>query len=123
MLKNRLVFNGRSTPASVGTFLTTPSTCFDPAQPAFAHTYSTYVRADSVAEPRPDLPQRLALRRGGAAAGRPARKAATWSRSTRDRGRPGDRTSRLAGGAAIEVKVPFEPSPAGQETSTCGRRG
>lgn len=47
ILKNRLVFDGR---AGDGTFITTPSTCHDPAQPAFEHVYSTYLLAGSVTE-------------------------------------------------------------------------
>ncbi len=47
ILKNRLVFDGR---AGDGTFITTPSTCYDPAQPGFEHVYSTYLLASSVAE-------------------------------------------------------------------------
>ncbi len=43
VLKNRLVFEGR---AGNGTFITTPTTCFDWTQPAFQHVYSTYLRAD-----------------------------------------------------------------------------
>jgi hypothetical protein len=53
ILQNRLVFTGN---AGNGTFLTTPSTCYDPAQPAFAHTYSTFLRADSVEAPNPTFP-------------------------------------------------------------------
>ena len=43
VLRNRLVFEGR---AGNGTFITTPTTCFDWTQPAFQHVYSTYLRAD-----------------------------------------------------------------------------
>ncbi len=53
ILKNRLVFNGR---AGNGTFLTLPSTCFDPAQPGFEHVYSTLLRADSKENPNPSFP-------------------------------------------------------------------
>jgi hypothetical protein len=53
ILKNRLVFSGI---AGNGTFLTTPSTCHDPAQADFAHTYSTYLRADSVEVPNATFP-------------------------------------------------------------------
>src|SRR5215213_6732837 len=53
ILKNRLVFTGI---AGNGTFLTNPSTCHDPAQAEFAHTYSTYLRADSVEVPDPAFP-------------------------------------------------------------------
>ena len=51
--KNRLVFSGI---AGNGTFLTNPSTCRDPANPEFAHTYSTFLRADSVEAPNPSFP-------------------------------------------------------------------
>ena len=47
ILKNRLVFNGRS---GDGTFITTPSTCCDPEQPPHEHAYSTYLLASSIAE-------------------------------------------------------------------------
>ncbi len=53
ILKNRLVFQGR---AGNGTFLTLPSTCFDPAQAGFEHVYSTLLRADSVEQPNPNFP-------------------------------------------------------------------
>lgn len=64
ILKNRLVFNGRS---GDGTFITTPTTCFGPAyapdwepgqQPggASGHIYSTFLRADSVGKPDPNFP-------------------------------------------------------------------
>ncbi|MGN6664045.1 MAG: hypothetical protein ACTHK6_07585 [Solirubrobacterales bacterium] len=64
ILKNRLVFDGRS---GDGTFITTPTTCFGPAyapdwvagqQPggASGHIYSTFLRADSVGEPDPNFP-------------------------------------------------------------------
>lgn len=47
ILKNRLVFEGR---AGDGTFITTPSTCFDPEQPPHEHVYSTYLLASSITE-------------------------------------------------------------------------
>jgi hypothetical protein len=48
ILKNRLVFNGRS---GDGTFITTPSTCFDPETDAGKeHVYSTYLLASSIDE-------------------------------------------------------------------------
>ncbi|HET9163875.1 MAG TPA: hypothetical protein VFN89_10605 [Solirubrobacterales bacterium] len=55
ILKNRLVFNGRS---GNGTFITTPSTCLGPAVPSspFVHLYSTWLRADSYEEPNPSFP-------------------------------------------------------------------
>lgn len=64
ILKNRLVFDGRS---GDGTFLTTPTTCFGPAYAAdwkpgqqpggpSGHIYSTFLRADSVGNPDPNFP-------------------------------------------------------------------
>jgi len=64
ILKNRLAFNGRS---GDGTFLTTPTTCFGPAYKddwkegeapggPSGSIYSTFLRADSVAEPDPNFP-------------------------------------------------------------------
>ncbi|HEX5990706.1 MAG TPA: hypothetical protein VFY75_10910 [Solirubrobacterales bacterium] len=64
ILKNRLVFDGRS---GDGTFLTTPTTCLGPAyatdwepgeQPSgpSGQIYSTFLRADSVGIPDPNFP-------------------------------------------------------------------
>jgi hypothetical protein len=55
ILKNRLVFDGRS---GNGAFITTPSTCLGPAVPSspFLHLYSTWLRADSYGEPNPSFP-------------------------------------------------------------------
>jgi hypothetical protein len=48
VLKNRLPFDGR---AGDGTFITTPTTCFDPeTEPANKHIYSTYLQAASKQE-------------------------------------------------------------------------
>lgn len=48
ILKNRLVFKGRS---GDGTFITTPSTCFGEAVPGvFQQVYSTWLLASSIAE-------------------------------------------------------------------------
>jgi hypothetical protein len=47
VLKNRLVFDGRS---GDGTFISTPSTCLGPAVAPFDHVYSTWLLASSVSE-------------------------------------------------------------------------
>jgi hypothetical protein len=58
ILKNRLVFDGTigngGLPGEGGAFLTTPSTCFNPNQPAFEKTYNTLLHADAVDEPAPE---------------------------------------------------------------------
>jgi hypothetical protein len=55
VFKNRLVFNGR---AGNGTFVTTPTTCLGESLPTspYEHAYSTWLRADSYAEPDPNFP-------------------------------------------------------------------
>ncbi len=106
ILKNRLVFTGV---AGDGTFLTTPSTCHDPDQAAFAQTYSTFLRADSVEQPDPSFP---AGSNRFEAALPPGVKPAGCESVPFD---PGYSVSPETGrtdspdGAAIEVTVPFEP--------------
>jgi hypothetical protein len=47
ILKNRLVFDGTiGSSGSGGAFITTPSTCFNPNQPAFEKVYNTLLHAD-----------------------------------------------------------------------------
>jgi hypothetical protein len=58
ILKNRLVFDGTIGSSGLptetgGAFITTPSTCLDPNQAAFATVYNTGLHADSVEEPAP----------------------------------------------------------------------
>ncbi len=59
ILRNRLVFdgtigNGGLPSEEGGAFLTTPSTCFNPNQPAFATIYNTILHADSQEEEAPE---------------------------------------------------------------------
>ena len=104
--KNRLLFSGL---AGNGTFLTNPSTCHDPANPAFAHTYSTYLRADSVEVPDPNFPNgssrfEAALPPGIKPTGCenvPFRPGMVVTPGT-------DRTD-SPDGATVDVTVPFEP--------------
>ena len=58
ILKNRLVFDGtignHGLPTeSGGTFITSPSTCFNPNEAAFATVYNTILHADSQEEEAP----------------------------------------------------------------------
>jgi hypothetical protein len=52
-LISRLISFGRS---GDGTYLTNPTTCFDPNDPAYEHLYSTWFRAESHGEPNPTFP-------------------------------------------------------------------
>lgn len=53
-LISRLVNFGRS---GDGTYITNPTTCFDPNQAEFATLYSTWFRAESYADPEGNFPQ------------------------------------------------------------------
>lgn len=59
ILKNRLVFDGTIGGGGLpteggGAFITTPSTCFNPNQPAFATVYNTLLHADAKDEQAPE---------------------------------------------------------------------
>jgi hypothetical protein len=53
-LISRLVNFGQAT--GNGTYLTNPTTCFDPEEASTKHLYSTYFRAESFEEPNPTFP-------------------------------------------------------------------
>jgi hypothetical protein len=53
-LISRLINFGADT--GDGTYLTLPTTCFDPEAPEFAHLYSTWFRAHSFGDPDPAFP-------------------------------------------------------------------
>lgn len=52
-LISRLVAKGRS---GNGTYLTNPTTCYDPNDPTYEHLYSTWFRAESYGDPDPEFP-------------------------------------------------------------------
>jgi hypothetical protein len=53
-LISRLVTFGKTT--GDGTYLTNPTTCFDPNEAAYEHLYSTWFRAESYGNPNPTFP-------------------------------------------------------------------
>ncbi|HEY3491316.1 MAG TPA: hypothetical protein VGK43_00090, partial [Solirubrobacterales bacterium] len=107
ILKNRLVFDGR---AGNGTFLTLPSTCFDPAQAGFEHVYSTLMRADSVEQPNPSFPDGSSFFESNLPPGiKPTGcdKVPFQPTTAVD---PGTQQTDSPSGPTVEVKVPFEES-------------
>ena len=107
ILKNRLVFDGR---AGNGTFLTLPSTCFDPAQAGFEHVYSTLMRADSVEQPNPTFPSGSSFFESTLPPGiKPTgcEKVPFEPTTAVD---PGTQQTDSPSGPLVEVKVPFEES-------------
>jgi hypothetical protein len=53
---SRLVNFGDKSKTGNGTYITNPTTCFNPEEPAFEHLYSTWYRAESYEEPDADFP-------------------------------------------------------------------
>ncbi len=109
-LKSRLVSLGRS---GDGTFLTLPTTCFDPA----TGVYSTFFRAESVEEPNPNFPIGS------------TRVEAKLPPGVRIEGcdkvpfepslevSPGTDRVNSPAAPAVTVKLPFRPNPEGLEQS------
>jgi hypothetical protein len=114
LLKNRLVFNGRS---GNGTFITTPTTCNDPAQPPFEHVYSTYLRADSYEEPDPAFPAGSPFIESPLPPGTMPRECNTIPFGPSISVEPGTGQTDSPAGPTVTVAVPFEPNPTAQAQS------
>jgi hypothetical protein len=119
LLKNRLIFNGRAhADPGVGYFLTTPSTCLDPNQAAFQHTYSTYARADSLQNPDPSFPNGSPFVESKLPPGTSPKNCASIPFKPSIGVDPGTNQVDSPAGATTELKLPVEASASGQETST-----
>jgi hypothetical protein len=105
VLKNRLVFNGR---AGNGTFITTPTTCYDSTQPAFKHVYSTYLRADSVQQPDPSFPNGSAFIESELPPNTNPKECDTVPFKPSVGTTPNTPQTDSPDGAAVEIAVPFE---------------
>jgi hypothetical protein len=114
LLQNRLVFNGR---AGNGTFITTPTTCDDPAQSPFEHVYSTFLRADSYEEPDPSFPAGSPFIESPLPPGTMPRECDTIPFGPSLGVDPGTAQTDSPAGAAVTVNVPFEPNPDTQAQS------
>jgi hypothetical protein len=105
VLKNRLVFNGR---AGNGTFITTPTTCYDSTQAAFKHTYSTLLRADSVQEPDPSFPNGSPFIESELPPNTNPKECSTVPFGPSIETAPNTPQTDSPDGAAVDVKLPFE---------------
>jgi hypothetical protein len=114
LLKNRLVFNGKS---GNGTFITTPGTCNNPANPAFAHIYSTFLRADSYEEPDPSFPAGSPSIESPLPPGTMPKECNTIPFKPSVSVKPGTGQTDSPDGPAVAVNVPFEPNPSTQGQS------
>jgi hypothetical protein len=120
LLKNRLVFDGRAhAEPGQGFFLTTPSTCWNPnTDPAHAHTYSTYARADSYENPDPIFPNGSPFVESPVPPGTFPKECASIPFKPTIGVEAGTNAVDSPAAATTEVKIPIEPDPEGQETST-----
>jgi hypothetical protein len=119
LLKNRLVFEGQAhAPGGTGYFLTTPSTCFDPSQASFAHTYSTYARGDSIENPDPSFPNGSPFVEAPLPPGTSPKECGTIPFHPALGADPGTKAVDSPAAATTELKLPVEENPVGQETST-----
>ena len=115
-LISRLITSGRS---GNGTYLTNPTTCFDPNEAAFEHTYSTWFRAESNSEGNPPLPQRLHRRRvqgserPGRQSGDPGRVRQRSLRTFMEVSAGTDAVDSPAA-ATVTAKLPFDPVKEGE---------
>jgi hypothetical protein len=111
LLKNRLVFFGTTGQLGPGgAFLTTPSTCFDPANPAFAHTYSTYLHADSYQEEAPQFPLGAEEVEAPLPKGTKPTGCENVPFQPSTGADPGTNQTDSPTGPTVDVRVPFEPS-------------
>jgi hypothetical protein len=119
LLKNRLVFEGQShVPPGIGHFLTTPSTCFDPSSPQFAHTYSTYARGDSVQNPDPSFPEGSPFAESPLPPGTSPKGCGSIPFNPGLHFDPGTNQVDSPAPATTEVTLPVVEDPTAQETST-----
>jgi hypothetical protein len=119
LLKNRLIFNGRAhADPGVGYFLSAPSTCLDPNQAAFQHTYSTYARADSIQNTDSNFPNGSPFVESKLPPGTSPKSCASIPFKPSIGVDPGTNQVDSPAGATTELKLPVEPNAGGQETST-----
>jgi hypothetical protein len=119
LLQNRLVFYGEKGSAEKGFFITTPSTCWNPNTDAsHAHTYSTYARADSEQNKDPNFPNGSPYVEAKIPPGTFPKDCASIPFKPSIAVNPGTNQVDAPAGATTAVKLPIEPNPKGQETST-----
>ncbi len=118
-LISRLVsFGNKTTEESNGTFITNPTTCFNPNEAQYEHLYSTFFRAESYGEPNPTFPE------GSTAVEAKLPKGVSGQRVQQTgcdsipfnpsiEVNPGTSSIDSPAGATVEAKLPFEPDKEG----------
>ena len=114
VLKNRLVFEGR---AGNGTFITTPTTCFDWTQPQYKSVYSTFLRADGLGSEfeDPNFPNGSPFIESELPPNTSPKECNTIPFKPSVAVSPNQPQTDSPAGAAVEVKVPFEVPTAGEK--------
>ncbi len=105
ILKNRLVFDGRS---GDGTFITTPTTCYDHEAPPYEHVYSTFLRADSYEEEDPNFPNGSPYIESELPSGTNPKECDTIPFEPSIEVEPNTAQTDSPSGATVDVEVPFE---------------
>ncbi len=112
VLKNRLTFEGR---AGNGTFITTPTTCFDWTQPQFKSVYSTFLRADGHGEfEDPNFPNGSPFIESELPPNTSPKECESIPFKPSVAASPNTAQTDSPSGAGVEVKVPFEVPSAGE---------
>jgi hypothetical protein len=112
VLKNRLTFEGR---AGNGTFITTPTTCFDWTQPQFKSVYSTFLRADGHGEfEDPSFPSGSPFIESELPPNTSPKECDSIPFKPSVAASPGTAQTDSPSGVGVTVKVPFEVPAAGE---------
>jgi hypothetical protein len=115
-LISRLVNFGDKT--GDGTYITNPTTCFDPNEAAYEHLYSTWFRAESYGEPNPTFPNgstpfEAKLPKDGSGKRIMQEDCGTVPFEPTIEVAPGTSEVDSPAPATVEVKLPFDPAKEG----------
>ncbi|HEV2859308.1 MAG TPA: hypothetical protein VGW80_12990 [Solirubrobacterales bacterium] len=124
-LISRLVSFGQT---GDGTFITNPTTCFDPNDPAYEHLYSTWFRAESYGDPDPNFPNGSKAVEAKLPKGEDGRRVMQTGCDKV----PFDPDVKVGAGtdavdspsaATVETTLPFDPAKEGGEVRNEGKEG
>ncbi len=115
---SRLVNFGDKTKTGNGTYITNPTTCFNPENPATEHLYSTWYRAHSFEEPNPIFPNGSTPFEAGLPAGIEQEGCDAVPFNPKVDVNPGTTAVDSPAAATVATKVPFEvPKEGGNDIS------
>ncbi len=109
-LKSRLVNIG-TLGGPEGIYITNPTTCFNPLEPAFEHTYSTFLRAQAVGDPTPNFPEGFTPFEAGVPEWIQLEGCETVPFNPQIDVSPGTQQVDSPAGPTVVTELPFEPEP------------